>query len=889
MYPKSFRESCGSGMGDAFRSDLERAFVRRGAAGVVGFWWRVLVDHVGSVIAEHGSKIRRGRRPRPDERRRRKVGDMLYDVLRDVRYAVRTLAKSPTFTAITVLILALGIGANTTIFTLVNALFFQPPPFVEAPDQLVRINRTKGSSRASSFPFPDYQYYRDNNDVFAGVYAYDPDGVAVTAGTGGQLQGVRAWLVSGDYFDVLGVPMAIGRPFAEEEDRTPGTHPVAVISHRLWQQAYGADRAVLGSTMTLNGHSFVVIGVAPRGFRGASPIETPTAVWVPIMMQPVLAPSESDWLQRVDGEIVVWLWAMGRLKPGVTVETARANMASMARDLEEAFPGWNRGWGVSLTEHYQFHPPARNSLLGMARLLLAVVALVLIIACANVAILMIARSTARAREIGVRVALGAGRGRVVRQLLTESLLLAGAGGIGGYIVAFWSADLGAALMPFSFAVDFYPNARVLAFTLGLAGATAVLFGVTPALQASNIDTASALRAGVRRGDRAALRHGLVVVQVALCIVLVTGSMLFVRSLRSAQAVDLGFETQRRLLVSLNLRNHGYTADQGMRFVDQLLERLGSVPGVQHATTMRMVPFRGSWSGSVDADGGEPPNGQEAFDTGLNAVGTGYFRAMGIPLVSGRGFTAQDNAAGPGVAVVNETAARMVWGKDDVIGKAIYRGTGDPRFTVIGVARDATYYELGEEPTPQVYLPVQQFFRPIVHVLVETAGDPMASVQDVQREIRAVDPDLALTSVRTLEDVFLQEIGKYRVSATLVSMFGFLALVLATVGLYGVLSYLVVQRTRDIGIQVALGATGTRVAREVVARGLKLAVIGIVLGSTVSFATSRLVTSFLYGIDPRDPITFVLVPSLLVVVAAVASFVPAQRATKVDPMVALRAE
>ncbi|MCZ6857621.1 MAG: ABC transporter permease [Gemmatimonadetes bacterium] len=892
-YPKRFLASCGREMKDAFAADLQRAFRYGRAFGVVRLWLHTLYDFVTSVVPERvgfarqSSRRPASREPRhraPLRRRRRETLDMFYDFMQDLRYGFRTLARTPTFTAVAIVILALGIGANTTMFTIVNSLFFEPPPHVAEPDRLVRLYTTHDRTQAGALSYPDFAYYRSNNVVFDGVFAYS-QGLALTAiSTGGSTQ-INGWLVSPGYFDVLGVRMAMGRPFVPDDGRVPGGEPVAVISHRFWRQSFGEDSSVVGATLTLNGHPFTVIGVAPEGFRGASPTEMPPEVWLPMTMRSVLLPTTMDYFNRVEGTILYWVSAMARLKPGVSIEQAQANMEALGLYLAESFVEWNGGKSATAAT-YRFHARDRGSLVTMAGMLAVVVAIVLLIASANIAILLLARASARAKEMGVRIALGAGRGRVIRQMLTESLLLGLGGGVLGFVVAFWSAGLAANLMPFTFAVQFTPDLGVLTFAIGLAAGTAMLFGCMPALQASRMDVASEIQRG-RSPGRSLMRNALVVGQVGLSVLLVTGAVLFARSLNTARAIDLGFETERRLVVGVNFRNHGYDRSRAMTFIEAALQRIASVPGVEAVSTVQMIPFMGKWMSDFTASGVTPPQGRNRFDAGFNSVGPDYFGTMGIPLVAGREFTVQDGVGAPGVVIVNEVIAATVWPGQDAIGKQVRVSGVDG--TVVGVARNATYYNLGEEPRAQFYIPTLQDDGFSTAFLVRTAGLPLASLRSVQNEINTLDPNLAVSRTLTMEDALDSEIGRYRVSATLVSLFGFLALLLATVGLYGVLSYLVVQRTREIGIRVALGATRASVGATVLARGMKLAAAGIVIGVAGALVSAKFVTSFLYGISPRDPVTFIIVPIVLMAVACVASFLPARRATLVDPMVALRSD
>jgi predicted permease len=512
---------------------------------------------------------------------------------------------------------------------------------------------------------------------------------------------------------------------------------------------------------------------------------------------------------------------------------------------------------------------------------------VLVIAVANLSILLLARASARQREVGIRAALGAGRSRVIRQLLTESCLLALLGGLGGLIMAFWTARLAAGLAPVTFAVDFRPDARVVLFTLGVSALTAILFGLAPAWQLSRADIVAFLHRGSSRGPRTSLRNVLVVAQVALSIVLVTGAGLFVRSLVSARGVDLGFEPENKLAVSVQLGNHGYDETTGNQFILSILDRLEALPGAELATTSWHTPFRGMWVSGVRAPGTEYADEDNGAESGFNRVAPRYFEAMGIPMVDGREFTRADDLLATPVVIVNEAFAEQVWPEERAVGKILQRRDAD--MTVVGVARNANYYEVGEEPERQVYLPQLQQYSSRVTFLVVTRGDPLALSRAVDGQFRTLDPNIALYDVRTINDVIDAELAPYSVMAILVSLFGGLALFLASVGLYGVQSYLVAGRTREIGIRMALGAEERQVAGGVVMRSLLLAGIGILVGVGASLGLARLVQGMLFGVSERDPLTFVTVPLVLLAAALLATFLPARRASRVDPIVALREE
>lgn len=808
---------------------------------------------------------------------------MLGAFLQDVRYALRGLGKSPGFTAVAVIILTLGIGANATIFTLVEEIFFKAPAGVGEPGGIVRLHRSSQEIPEEWWSHPDYVFFREKNRSFSGLAAYSPNLVPVTAaipGAGERPLRAEASFVSASFFDVLKVRPAAGRGFLPQEGAAPGQAAVAVVSHGFWRRSLGEDPQAVGKTLRLNGHPFTVIGVAAAEFESVSPIEPAPDLWVPVTMKPVLTPSPADWLNREKDSEITWLQALGRLKPGTTPQAAKADMdllsAAIAREVPESF---REGHRVELLPSFQLFATARSQLEKIAGLLLAVVALVLLIASANVAILLLARATARRKDFGVRVALGANRKRIVSQLLAESLLLSLAGGLGGYLLAFWTANLASRALPFQVSVGFAPDLRVLGVTLAVATLSAVLFGLAPALQASRTDVVSFLKLGDPGSGRSRPLETLVVAQVALSIVLVAGAALFVRSLHAAESVDLGFRTENRLLVSVDLGNHGYDETSMARFVDQAVERTAHLPGVRRVSTVLNAPFGGRMRTRKD----EGPLAGIAIS--LNAVGPGYFEAMGIPLEAGRGFTPEDRDGSPPVMIVNEAlAARLSPGRDP-LGQT-FEIWQEPA-TVVGVAKNAHYHELGEAPVPHAYFPTLQTSQTRFSLLVETAGNPKALTRSVEDAIHTIDPDVTIAKVATMEEAMEKVFGRYRVSATLVTLFAAIALALAAVGLYGTLSYLVTQSRRAFGVRMALGASTRRIVRSVVTRGLILSGIGIVLGIAAAWAASRLVAGFVYGVSPEDPATFVLVAGILVAVTCLASCLPALRASRVDPVEVLK--
>lgn len=795
--------------------------------------------------------------------------------MRQFQQTLRSLGRSPAFTLISIAILAIGIGANATVFTLVSRLFFQPPPGVGEPDRLVRAIRYSQERPAEWWSYPDYQFFRDHSQVFQGLAAYYPAPLVLSASTGDLPVRVKTSLVSSNYFDVLGVRPSAGRGFVRDDARA-----VAVLSHRFWRSLSGGALPV-GGVLRLNGHPFTVVGIAPPEFQSVSPAEEAPDIWVPLIARPVLIPDTGPgWLDRAEGREVTWLQVIGRLRPEASPASAQANMDIVARAFSsEHAAAARQGQGVRLSSSFQYRPEVHEQLARLSRLLLGIVALVLVIASTNVAILLLARATARRKEYGIRLSLGASRRQVASQLLAEGLALSLAGAVAGFLLAFWSADLAARLLPFDFVVDFTPDVRVLALTLGAAALAALLAAVAPALRAASMNPASLIKTGDPGAGRSRLLDGLVTLQIALSIVLVTGAVLFLRSFQAARAVELGFETEGRLLVSVDLGQHGYGDEEFQRFIDQALDRLSALAGTRRVSTTLFAPFGGMWSDEVQSGAGRK------VAASLNAVGPGYFEAMGIPLLAGKGFTARDGAAAQRVAIVNQEVAGKLWPGGSPLGSTLR--LGKDAFTVIGIARNAQYHDLGESPVPHVYFPTRQASQKEVIFLLEAGVDPSTLAEPAERALQAVDPEVAIAETETLEEAVGRVTGRYRVGAILVTLFALLALILAAAGLYGVMSYSVAQRKRSIGIQMALGASADRVLGLVLARGLRLTVAGAAVGLAVAWAASRLVSGFLFGIEPRDLVSFLVVPLVLGIVACLASLLPAFRAARVDPIEVLR--
>ena len=815
----------------------------------------------------------------------------------DLRYGARMLLKKPGFTLVVIVTLSLGIGANTAIFSLVNAILLRPLPVVD-PAGIVAVSPARRDGDGMTFfSYPNYKDFRDRNEVLSGLAAhrFAPMSLSDITGSGGANERVWGYLVSGNYFDVLGVKAAVGRTFSPEEDRTPGAQPVVVLGHGCFQRRFGADPGVVGRTILLNGSPFTVIGVAPEGFTGTELFFTPE-IWAPSMMESWIDPGVNS-LERRD-------WAqwflVGRLKPGVSVAQAQIALNGLAGDLAREHPRTNEGMAVQLTPPGLVLPEARAPTLSFAGVLMATVGLVLLIACANLAGLLLVRATERRKEIAVRLALGASRSRIVRQLLIENLLLVAAGGGLGFLLAFWFLDLVMALKPpldFAITIDLAPDPRVLGFTLLISALAGVLFGLIPALQATRTDLALALKdEALMAGQRPSrFRNSLIVAQVAISFVLLIAAGLIVRGLQRVQMLGPGFETGSAVVMSVNLALQGYDDARGRGFYRRLVERVESLPGVQSASITSFLPLSLHYLGvSIHPEGQAPVRAASVSEAMLGSVGLGYLRAMGIPLIAGRDFTAQDNQDAPPVAIINETFARRLWPGQRAIGKRFGAvGSTEPLVEVIGVAKDGKYFSLSEEPRLFVYRPMEQHYIGGASndgtLIVRMAADPNAIIAAVRDEIRQLDANLPIFGVKTLNEHMRLSLFLLGAGAAIVGSFGLLALALAAVGIYGVMAFTVSLRAREIGVRIALGAQGADVLKLILRQGLTLTLLGIVLGLAGAVSLTRVMSNFLFGISATDPLTFAGVTAFLAGVALLACWIPARRATKVDPMIALRCE
>ncbi len=816
-------------------------------------------------------------------------------VLQDIRFAIRGLGKRPGFAIAAILTLALGVGASTAVFNLVAASLFPKLPVREA-DRLAAIFQYENEQGYfSSLSYPAYFDYSEGVEAFASVAAYS--GVPLNLTEGGQSQRVQGELVSANYFSVLGVTPSMGRGFVNGEDRNPGSHPVAIVSYGAWRQLFGSDPALVGRTVRLNGHSFTVVGVAPESFHGLE-LGNSTDIWIPLSMRAEAMPTWSD--EFFYGRGTHWLSAVGRLKPGVTFALAEQQAGTLAASLADEFPDTQANWSARLLpiSEATLWPGLRGELAGLASMLVAVVGLTLVLACANVANMLLGRVAARREELAVRLALGANRSRVARQLLAETLVLSLPAGAAGLLAALWISDLMASFRMSRFLpadLDLAPDLRTVAFLVLLTLAVSFLVGLIPAIQAAREDLSHALRAGGagRAGapGKARFSSSLSVAQIAASLVVIACAALLVRSAMRQLDIEIGFDSQRVALLSVDLALSGYGAADGTALYQDITKRIEAVPGVRSASAARIVPL--GWyrfrTRVAALDGGADAATPRA--TGGNVVAPGFFETLDIPIVRGRAFDQRDIAGAPLTVVVSEAMARRYWPDRDPLGKRIVlQSTEETLLEVVGVARDIQHGRvLQKEPPPFFYLPLYQNYQSRAALHVRTDGDPLASISSIRAAVAELDPDLPLYEVTTLQQHVYSVTSPAYVAAMGVGVLGALGLLLAAVGIYAVISHAVVLRTHEIGIRIALGAEPRMVVRHVLGQGLVLLAFGVGIGAVVALAASRILGGSLFGVDPSDPMAIALAALLTTAATLLAVYLPARRVTKIDPILALRAE
>jgi putative ABC transport system permease protein len=821
-----------------------------------------------------------------DTRRRERVHrrEVMGDMLQDLRFAFRTLRKSPGFTLMAVLCLGLGIGVASTILSAVHAILIRPLPYPRANELVAvysRITRDNRSEGGINISYPDYVSWRDDNRTFARLGMWTWDALAFSGE--GEPERVDAATVTANLFPLLGVSPVLGRSFLPEEEHA-GRERVILLSYGLWRRRFGGDSTIVRRPITVNGYAYQVIGVMPRGFafpdRGQA--------WVPFVVDEGLGEGRGNR---------GYAGALGRLKPGVTVTQAQRDLDLISARLQREFARDNFGWDAEAV-------PLRDDLVGDMRrpllIFLGAVGFVLLIVCANVANLMLTRGAGRQREIAVRVAIGAGRRRLVRQLLTESLLLAATGGVVGAFIAAWGVKLYALAIPNG--LPWYISLRLdgvtLLFTFLLAGLTGVLFGLVPAFRSTDIDLSRALREGTGGGGdgrrRARVRSALVVVEVALSLVLLIGAGLLIKSYRALEGTDLGFNPKGVLTFRLTLPEAKY--DQPAKRIalfSEFFDRIRALPGVQAVGSANGIPFSG-WNvqAEMNVEGHPEHRTGEELDVHYQNLTPGYFESLDIPILRGRGLTAADRDTANRVGVINEILARKEFAGEDPIGKRIKIGMlsdKEPWVTIVGIARDFRHYRLPQPMGPAIYFSYFQNPWTTRSVTIRTAGDPLRLLPSVAGILKQLDPDLPVYQVQSLEQAVDRSLWRQRLQGQVLGLFAGLALILATVGIYGVISYGVAQRTRELGVRMALGASRRQVVGLVVRDGIRLTLLGVIIGLGGALALTGILSKLLYQVGATDPVTFVGVPVLLGLVAVGACWLPAQRAARVDPLVAMRAE
>lgn len=810
---------------------------------------------------------------------------MLEELWQDLRYGARVLRKKPGFTVVAVLTLGLGIGANTAIFSLVNTVLLRSLP-VAKPEQVVTLNF--GVPGRGVFPligYPEYTDYRDRNQVLAGLAAMG--GASVGLSNNGINERIMGSYVTGNYFSLLGVGAALGRVITPDDDRTLGAHPVVVLSYQCWQQRFGADSQIIGRDLLISGRKFTVIGVAPKGFNGTELAST-SELWFPMMMKPGLELGRGPVKGRTGPVSTI-----GRLKEGVSWAQAESALNLIAAQIAREYPNTDKNRGVVLSQPGLFGAAMRPAVLRFTAVAMGVVVLVLLLACTNLVNMLLSRASERHKEIAIRLAIGAGRARVLRQLLTESVLLALLGSAVGLALAYGAVRFVWLKMPVLFGftqIELQLDWRVLVFTLALTLLTGVLLGLLPALQATKPDLIPALKNESSLGGyrRSHLRNLLVVAQMSLSLVLLLCAGLVLRGLQRAEQIDPGFNPRQAVEVSFDLDVQRYDRERGGEFQRQVLERVRNLPGLQAATLTAHPPLTSGEGGGkgVFIQGDAPKASTQAPIVQTTAISLDYFRTMETRLLQGRDFTAQDDASSPPVAIVNEAFARRFWPGENPLGKRFNFTTGN-LIEIVGIAQNGKYSSLAAINEPFVYLPLAQNYESKITLIARNAGDPHPLLATIRKELHGLDENLTPYDARTMLEHMELPLAPARVAATALGSFGGLALLLAAIGVFGVMSNAVTQRTREIGVRIALGASSKEIIKLIVGQAVLLVGIGVGIGLVAAGLGTRLLASLLYGVNALDPMTFIGVTGLLAATAFLACYLPARRATKVDPMVALR--
>jgi predicted permease len=813
---------------------------------------------------------------------------MIDGLRRDIKHGLQLILRQPGTALVVAAVLGLGIGVNATVFTVTNALLFRDPAGVFAPDRLVRIHLREDDGLHGVLSYPQYTYLRERAPVFSDLAAYGGGSVMLRRNAGAEQVGVE--FATGNFFPMLGVRPGLGRWIQPDDDRE-GAPPVAVLGHGYWQRAFGADPSVVGSSVTIYGKPVTIVGVAPAEFRALAFDDAPPDLWLPAWSRPALLGRPRADMIRTPGHVNTFLTAVGRLAPGQSAERAQAVVAAVGRQLAAAHPNEEGDVRLTTVPHVSIDPDRRTVVVSMLRVLSGIAFVVLAIACANLANLMLVRASSRAREVGVRLSLGATRWHLVRQFLSETLVLSVLGGGIGLLLSSWLAALLARRLPLatSQAPDLAAqgDVRVLAFAAAIVLLSTLGFGLAPAFHAARTEVAGALRSGTRVAQGSSrVRAALLIGQLALTLVLLVGAALLVRSLQQLRAVPIGYGTDNTLFAAINLRPHGYDAQSGTVLFTALLERVRALPGVTSAALTDVSALSGGRStGTITIEGQATPAGQ-APEVLQFRVSPEYFSTLGMPLRNGRMFSNADRAGADPVVIVNESFARRYWPNESALGKRI---SDNGWWTVVGVVADARLYSIFEPPEPAMFQPLLQnpIFR--IELQVRTASDPRRLIALIRREVGALDPDVSPSHIDTLADRYRLSLRRFTTNATLVSLLGSLALILAVVGLYATVSYSVTQRTHEIGVRVAVGARRADVLQLVFRSSAAFTAVGVLIGSLLALVATRAIRHWLYDVEPLEPISYLIAITILVSAVSLASWLPARRALRVDPLVALRQE
>jgi predicted permease len=894
-YPRPFRREFGPAILEMHWAQHARAQAR-GPLAVIAYWKFALGDVVRNALAERTRGWRRHPltdRPTLPPESPRPPREAMLNVLREIQHAARRLIKAPVFSLTAITIVALGIGANTAIFSFVDGVVLRPQPY-ERPEEIVDVYQDS-DGEPNSNSFPAYRDIKASTAVFSDAVGVMPFGVTLLEADGAQSLSTE-W-VTANYFSMLGLTPFLGRDF-EPADELDGGEPVALLAYGTWQGRFGADPAILGRRLNLNGTQVTVVGIAPRGYGGIAPGFS-AEIWMGLAG---LRPIFGDYVANTrDNRGDHWFQVKARLQPGVSPEQAQSAMTALADRLATEFPVFNEGRRITVFApgEVRLHPSFDAQLVPMSVGLMGIVGLVLLIACSNLANLLLLRSASRSKDISIRLALGASRGQVFTHVLTESVMLALAGGAAGLVIARWAINaFSASELPLGLPapVDLRVDPRMMIFTAGLALATGVIFGLLPAWRLSRADVVSSIRSDVApltfRQGRLTLRNTLVVGQVALSFVLLVVAGLFVRSLGAAQEAELGFEPGGLAAIEADLGHSGYEREEARAAFDQLRARIEGMPGVETASLALQLPVRGGGgSSTMIVDGYVDPDGTDAVEITRAVVGPGYFRTMGIPLLHGRTYEPTDDANGPSIAVVSESMARAYWGKTDAVGGR-FRSQGsdeDSWIEIVGVVGDVKIDSATDPMEPVFYLSTGRSFGTQAYVIARTSGDPVSLLIPMRDELRAIEATVPILSLTTLEQHVAGALQAQLFTTRLLSGFGVLGLVLAALGMYAVVGFAVERRTAELGIRMALGAGHRQVVSMVMREVMTLIVVALVLGLAAALAVSPGIASILFGVSPMDPATLIVTALILALTAALATWLPARRAAGVNPVQALRAK